>query len=48
MTASFPDFEAQVFGYFDTLEAMQPSAKAKASDPVTPEAPAVPVHEPKP
>ncbi len=42
------DLEARLFGYFDTLEAMQPSAKAEASEPVAPEVPAVPKPEPTP
>jgi hypothetical protein len=42
------DREARIFGYFDTLEAMQPAAKAEASAPATPEAPAAPGLEPKP
>ncbi len=36
------DLEARIFGYFDTLEAMQPAAKGKASEPAAPAAPAAP------
>jgi len=37
------DLEARIFGYFDTLEAMQPAPKAEASEPTAPAAPAAPV-----
>ncbi len=42
------DLEARIFGYFDTLAAMQPATKADPSAPAGPDAPAAPAAPPVP